>query len=249
MTGKVRICVVVPTFDNAGTVADVVKGVLEVFPDVIVVNDGSTDDTLQRLEGLDVTLVSYGRNKGKGGALREGFRKALEMGFTHAVTIDSDGQHFPSDIPAFIAAVQENPDALFVGRRDLDAENMPQGNSFANRFSNFWFRLQTGIALEDTQTGFRAYPLQRLPSLRFLTSRYESELELLVFSAWRGVPLRSLKIRVWYPPKGERVTHFRPFADFFRISVLNTVLCVLALVYGWPRMLFHRIFRKPGDAR
>lgn len=230
----------IPTFNNAGTIADVVGRVLRQTPDVIVVNDGSTDDTLSRLEGLPITLVSYGTNKGKGGALREGLLKARALGYTNAVTIDSDGQHFPEDLPLFFGAIAENPDALVVGSRNLNAEGMPSGNTFANKFSNFWFRIQTLRNLPDTQTGFRAYPLGKLPCLKFLTARYESELELLVFSAWRGVKLVPVPIRVVYPE--DRVTHFRPVKDFTRISLLNTVLCLLALVYGFPRMALTKLF-------
>jgi hypothetical protein len=119
---------------------------------------------------------------------------------------------------------------------------MPAGNSFANRFSNFWFALQTLRRLPDTQTGFRVYPLEDLPPLWILTSRYEAELTLLVFSAWKGISLVPVPVQVSYPE--DRVTHFRPFWDFFRISVLNTVLCLLALIYGYPRMLLTRLFRR-----
>ena len=243
-SSDIKICALIPTYNNAGTVADVAKRVLQQIPDVIVVNDGSTDDTLERLEGLDITLVSYKDNKGKGGALREGFRKAVEMGFDYAVTIDSDGQHFPEDIPVFLESIASDPGALIVGSRNLKAENMPGGNTFANKFSNFWFKVQTLQSLPDTQTGFRAYPLASLPSMGLLTARYEAELELLVLSAWKGVRLHPVAIQVYYPPEGKRVTHFRPFRDFFRISVLNTVLCILALVWGYPSLLFHKIIRK-----
>ena len=116
---------------------------------------------------------------------------------------------------------------------------MPSGNTFANRFSNFWFHLQTGLRLPDTQTGFRVYPLLHLPCLKLLTYRYESELELLVFSAWRGVHIVPVPVSVSYP--ADRVSHFRPFRDFLRISLLNTVLCLLAIVYGYPRMLLNRM--------
>ena len=126
-----------------------------------------------------------------------------------------------------------------VGSRNLQADGMPAGNTFANRFSNFWFRVQTGISLPDTQTGFRLYPLHHLPCLGLLTARYESELELLVFSAWRGARLVPVGISVSYP--GDRVSHFRPFWDFFRISLLNTALCIIALVYGYPRMLITKL--------
>jgi 1-acyl-sn-glycerol-3-phosphate acyltransferase len=163
-------------------------------------------------------------------------------GYDYAATIDSDGQHYPEDLPRLVAALIPNPGALIVGSRGLKQENMPGKNTFANRFSNFWFTVQTGRALPDTQTGFRIYPLRRLTGLSLLTSRYEAELELLVFSAWRGTPLVAVPIRVYYPPREERVSHFRPALDFTRISILNTALCLLALVYGWPRRLLHPVW-------
>ena len=146
-----------------------------------------------------------------------------------------------TDIPVLVKALTQHPGALVVGSRNLSAENMPGGNTFANRFSNFWFRVQTARTLPDTQTGYRAYPLDRLPDLRLLTARYEAELTLLVFSAWKGVELVPVPIRVCYPE--DRVTSFRPFHDFFRISLLNTGLCLLALVYGYPRLLLERLCR------
>ena len=127
---------------------------------------------------------------------------------------------------------------MIVGSRNLKQDNMPGKNTFANKFSNFWFRVQTGIDLPDTQTGYRLYPLKNMPCLALLTYRYEAELELLVFSAWRGTDLVPIKVNVIYPE--DRVTHFRPFWDFFRITVLNTILCIVALVYGWPSRLLRK---------
>lgn len=121
---------------------------------------------------------------------------------------------------------------------------MPGGNTFANRFSNFWFRVQTGIDFPDTQSGFRLYPIQRMRKMHIYTHRYESELEMLVRAAWEGIPLRAIPIEVYYAPAGERVTHFRPFRDFARISVLNTVFVFGALLYGYPKMLYRRLMRK-----
>ena len=237
------ICVIIPTYKNAGTVLDVVRGALAQGLPVIVVNDGSPDDTAALLAQADlpVTVLTHAENRGKGAALRTGFDYARGEGYRYAITIDSDGQHYPDDLPVFLQAIALHPGALIVGSRNLQAENMPGGNTFANRFSNFWFRLQTARKLPDTQTGYRAYPLDRLPDLRLLTARYEAELTLLVFSAWKGVELVPVPIRVCYPE--DRVTSFRPFHDFFRISLLNTGLCLLALVYGYPRMLLERLRR------
>ena len=231
-TTGTRLCVIIPTYNNAGTIRQVISDVTAYCQDVIVVNDGSTDDTAVLLHSLPepITLVSYPQNKGKGYALVEGFQKAKELGFTHAVTIDADGQHFAADIPLLIEKMNENPEGIIVGCRNLTEKNMPRQNTFANRFSNFWFRLQTGIDLPDTQSGFRLYNLSSLRLLKLITSRYEAELELLVFSAWAGFPISSVNVRVYYPPAEERVSHFRPIYDFFRISVLNTILCIIALI-------------------
>ena len=236
MTDPRHICAVIPTYNNGGTVADVVRGVLSQGLPVLVVDDGSTDGTEESLKELEITILRHPKNQGKGRALKTGLEEARRQGYRFALTLDADGQHDPRDIPALVAAAGER--TLVVGSRNLTAEGMPSGNTFANRFSNFWFTVQTGRKLPDTQTGFRIYPLEDLPSLKLLTSRYEAELTLLVFSAWKGLRLVPVPVRVYYPE--DRVSHFRPFADFFRISVLNTVLCVLALVYGYPRMLLGR---------
>lgn len=236
-----NICIVIPTYNNAGTIMDVAgRAVAQGYP-VVVVNDGSTDGTASLLAQSDhpLTVLTHPCNRGKGNALRTGLAYARAQGFRYAITLDGDGQHFPEDIPVLVDALTQHPGALVVGSRNLEAENMPGGNTFANRFSNFWFRLQTACSLPDTQTGYRAYPLDRLPSLRLLTSRYEAELTLLVFSAWKGIELVPVSIRVCYPE--DRVSSFRPFRDFFRISVLYTLLCLLAVVYGYPRLLINKM--------
>ncbi len=230
------ICVVIPTYNNAGTIADVVRRALEYCLDVIVVADGCTDQTLDILQGIEeITVVCCAKNGGKGSALKRGFKQALQMGFAYAITLDADGQHFPEDIPTMLQANQKHPGALIVGeRRGLDAMERSKGSKFANAFANFWFAIQTGRYLKDTQTGFRLYPLKKIHGLSLLTSRYEAELELLVFASWHGVEIVSEPVNVYYPPQEERVSHFRPIADFSRIFVLNTVLCLLAVVYGLP---------------
>ena len=229
------ICVVIPTYNNVGTIASVVGKTLQECRDVIVVNDGSTDGTEEVLREIGgVTVVDSHPNKGKGHALRKGFEKALQMGFAYAITLDGDGQHYPECIGDFLEANREHPGALIVGSRNLEGVERSKGSAFANRFSNFWFYVQTGKWLSDTQTGYRLYPIKKIPGLSLITSRYEAELEMLVLCSWHGVKLVPIPIDVYYPPKEERVSHFRPFKDFARISLLNTILCVLAVVYGLP---------------
>lgn len=233
--------ILIPTYNNAGTLSDVVRRALALRLPVIVVNDGSTDDTAAVLESLRdeaLQVLAFPVNRGKGKALKAGFREAQRQGYQYAVTLDADGQHFPEEVPALLEAAGER--TLVIGSRNLTADGMPAGNTFANRFSNFWFTVQTLRRIPDTQTGFRVYPLRTTGGIGLMTRRYEAELLLLVFSAWKGVHLAPVPIRVAYPE--DRVSHFRPFWDFFRISVLNTVLCILALVYGYPRMALTALF-------
>jgi glycosyltransferase involved in cell wall biosynthesis len=240
----IRWCVVIPTYNNEKTLAGVIRDVLTRCGDVIVVNDGSTDSTAGILASFpEIQVISYPENRGKGYALKTAFAHALKAGYTHAITLDSDGQHQAQDIAAFVSVMETEPESLVVGSRKLPEEKMRQGSSFANRFSNFWFRLISGTTLPDTQSGFRLYPLQRIANLRFFTGRYEFELEVLIRSAWRGVPLKSIPIDVYYPERKDRISHFRPFRDFVRISLLYTVLVTVALLYVKPFALIRNLRR------
>jgi glycosyltransferase involved in cell wall biosynthesis len=228
-------CVVIPTYNNDKTLEKVIHDVLKVTNHVIVVNDGSTDNTLTILRQFPlVTTINYAENKGKGYALRKGFEKALQEGFQFAITLDSDGQHSATDIQAFIDKSEEFPNALIIGTRTLPPDKLRRGSGFANKFSNFWFRFISGVSLPDTQSGFRLYPLELLQNIRFYTRKYEFELEVLIRAAWRDIQLISIPINVFYPAKEDRISHYRPFKDFIRISLLNTVLVFIALLYIKP---------------
>lgn len=243
-----EVCAVIPTYQNAKTLLKVVADVHRVVDTVFVVDDGSNDGTAALLDKATGNerpekVLTHPKNCGKGAALKTGLTYARQQGFRNAVTVDADGQHRADDIPALLKAVEEEPDALAIGSRGLQHENMPAKSTFANRFSNFWFALQTLQRLPDTQSGLRVYPLRCLHGLRWMSARYEAELTLLVFSAWAGVKLLPVPVSVYYPPRDQRVTHFRPGRDFTRISVLNTLLCFLMVVYGWPRIFCRQIAR------
>ena len=236
---------IIPTYNNASTLEGIIRRVLEFTDRVIAVNDGSTDNTREILDGYPgLTVIHLGKNRGKGLAIRKGFRKALELGYGYAITIDSDGQHLPEDLPKFIEKATDEPDALIIGARNLEQAGIPGGTTFGNRFSNFWTWVETGYQLPDTQSGYRLYPLKRMGKIRFLTNRFEFEIEALVRPAWKGIPLTSVPVSVIYPPGKERVSHFRPFTDFFRISLLNTCLVILALLFFRPWMLIRKVSRE-----
>lgn len=237
------ICVIIPTYNNEKTLRRVINGVLLFTKQILIVNDGSTDHTSTILEEFrDLNQIHFTKNKGKGMALRAGFLKAKKLGYQHAITIDSDGQHFPENLPSFEKEILEASNSiLLIGSRNLTTENVPKKSSFGNKFSNFWYWFETGETLIDTQSGFRSYPLNNLPK-RFFTNKFEFEIEVIVRAAWKGIEVKNIPIDVLYDP-AERVSHFRPFKDFTRISVLNTVLVAIALIYIKPRD-FIRKFKK-----
>lgn len=243
LLSSTNFCVIVPTYNNQKTLKKVLDSILDFTTNVIIVNDGSTDSTSEILKSYSqLTQIHHPKNLGKGRALRNGFRKALELDFEYAITIDSDGQHFPTDIPVFLEAIQDEPNALLIGSRNMTQENVPKKSSFGNKFSNFWFKFETGIKLDDTQSGFRLYPLRLLPK-RFYTNKFEFEIEVIVRAAWKGITVKNIPIQVLYDP-AERVSHFRPFQDFTRISILNTVLVTNALLYIKPGDFFRRAKKK-----
>lgn len=236
---------IIPTYNNEKTLESVISGVLEFTRDVIVVNDGSTDNTKEVCADFsDLTVIHLERNRGKGFAIRQGFREALRQGFRYAITIDSDGQHLPDDLPKFIEKVTAEPDSLIIGARNMDQEGVPGGSSFGKRFSNFWTWVETGYRLPDTQSGYRLYPVKKLAKTRFFTKRFEFEIEVLIRSAWKGIPLLAVPVGVVYHPKETRVSHFRPFTDFARISLLNSVLTILALLFFRPWMMIRKMSKE-----
>lgn len=232
---ELKCVVLIPTYNNEKTLKQVIDSVRLYSPNILVVNDGSTDSTAEILSReKDIHIISYTENKGKGFALKTGLREAINLGYKYAISIDSDGQHYADDIPVFINEIKNNPNSLLVGARNLQAENMPSKNTFANKFSNFWYLVETGIKLSDTQSGYRLYPLDFIKKTRFITRGYEFEVEVIVRAAWKGITVKNVPVKVFYPKAEERVSHFKPLRDFTRISILNTYLVLLALIFYYP---------------
>ncbi|QRR00927.1 DUF2062 domain-containing protein [Dyadobacter sandarakinus] len=243
----IQCCIVIPTYNNEATIRRVIDEALKYADgqDIVVVNDGSTDGTLLILStyGVKIRVLHNVENRGKGYSLRRGFKEALILGYENVITIDSDGQHLPSDIPVFVEAAAAHPGAVIMGSRNMEQEGVPGRSSFGNKFSNFWFKVETGITLPDTQTGFRLYPLGPLRKTRLFTTKFETEIEVIVKLAWKDVPIIPVNIHVIYD-KNERVSHFRPIRDFTRISILNTWLVTLTLLYYLPKRMLGTVKKK-----
>lgn len=236
-------CIVfIPSYNNAPKLEAVLQDVLKYTQSILVVNDGSTDDTMDILNRYPkLNIIHFAKNQGKGVALKKGIDWAHEKGYRYLISMDSDGQHMAKDLPAFLDRIEEEPEAMIIGARNMDsAEGVPGGSSFGHQFSNFWFRLETGKSLPDTQSGFRLYPLKYFAKMHFFTTRYEFEIESIVRLSWKGVPMIWVPIEVQYPE--DRITHFHKFWDFLRISLLNAVLVLIAFLWMKPRDLTKRIF-------
>ena len=242
---ELKCCVIIPTYNNSGTLSSIISGVLKFTDSVIVVNDGSTDGTSDILKQFqDITVVTHEVNKGKGIALRTGFKKAVELDLDYAVTIDSDGQHNPEDLPNFIEKIEKEPGSLIVGARNMEQSTVPGKSSFGHKFSNFWYKVETGIDLPDTQSGYRLYPVKKLKDIRYITNRFEFEIEVIVRAAWAGIRVTHVPVSVIYFPKETRVSHFRPVRDFTRVSILNTILVFLAFTIFRPLMYIRDLKKK-----
>jgi glycosyltransferase involved in cell wall biosynthesis len=222
--------IVIPVYNHPGTLRDVVSCALKIHDMVMVVDDGSRDIAADLLTGLDVHVIRHRKNMGKGAAILTGAKEAGRLGMTHIVTIDADGQHDPADFRRFIPVIQENPHAIIIGRRCFQGTEVPRLSAFGRSFSNFWMRLQTGISIGDTQSGFRAYPLAVLDNLNLRERHYSFEVEVLVKAAWAGVTIIETDISVYYPPPEKRISHFRGFLDNLRISILNTKLTMRSIL-------------------
>ena len=215
-----RAAALIPNFDNARTLGDVIRRTLAVMPDVLVVDDGSTDASWDVIMSFGSRLrsVRHPTNLGKGRALRDGFEALAAEGFTHAVALDADGQHFPEDLPVLLDLAAAEPTALIVGARDLRAAGAPRASRFGLWCSNAGLRVLRGVRIADSQSGLRCYPLAAILGLGLRGDRYDFEMEALFEAARAGIPIRSVPIRVSYAPEGGRVSHFRPVRDFLQIG-------------------------------
>jgi glycosyltransferase involved in cell wall biosynthesis len=221
-----RVAAVIPAYQAAATIEDVVRGTRAVLPDVLVVDDGSTDATGARAVDAGATVLRQEPNAGKGAALVRGFHHWEARGFTHAVSLDADGQHYPDEIAVLLRAAERDPYALVVGVRRKEGQEISTVARFGNWVADTLMEQLAGQALPDTQSGFRVYPITGTLAIPTVGRRYDFETEILFRAARRGVPLVGVPVRVFYPPVAERVSHFDPWRDTLRI--IGTVLHALA---------------------
>ncbi len=218
MTNAFQPAVIAPTFNNVRTLDRVLRGIDESGLPVIVVDDGCNDGSFAILDawrkgGRWRVVVHHPRNQGKAAALRSGFEAARQMGFTHAITIDTDGQLDPAEINHLTEIARESPDALVLGRRASHAENYPAASRLGRWASNVLLRWESGAVVSDSQCGFRVYPLSLTHELSVFARRYGFETEILTRAVWAGISIREYPVSCTYTMPEGRVSHFRPWRD------------------------------------
>ena len=226
---RYRIAALIPAFDCARTIADVVRGASRHWEHVLVVDDGSSDETAQLARAAGADVIRHELNRGKGAALRSGMIRLLAQGFTHAFSVDGDGQHLASEMQRMLDVSHATPDAIVLGARRIAPEQeVAPIKRFGNDFANWWVSLAAGREFRDTQTGFRIYPIAATLDLGVQAERYQFESEVLILAARRRIGIETCEVAVFYPPPGERISHYDPWLDTCRIIV--TVVSFLVRV-------------------
>jgi len=218
-TDPKRIVVVIPALNEERAIRGVVESVLAISPNVIVIDDGSTDATAERIADLPITVIRHATPLGKGQGLRDGFRKALELGFDAVIAMDGDGQHHAADIPRMLAAATRYPEHIVIGARLRNRENQPKARRRANAVADWGISWGCGIPVADTQSGQRYYPLAALQLADLAADDFVFEAALLIAAA-REKKLGIVSVPIESRYQGEfRSSHFRPIRDVTRITL------------------------------
>jgi glycosyltransferase involved in cell wall biosynthesis len=222
----VTFAVVIPAYDCASTIESVVAGAGHQAGRVVVVDDGSHDDTAALAERAGAVVLRNPTNLGKGASLRRGLDWCRRNGISHALSMDGDGQHLPDQIARIVDQSRQRPEALVVGSRIVDPAIVSPARLFGNRFANRWVEIACGETIPDTQSGFRVYPVAATSMLATRAARFAFETEVLIRAVRAKIPVVSVPIEVYYPPADERHSHYRPWIDTVRI-----IFVVLGLIF------------------
>lgn len=215
-----KICAVIPAFNNESTIAKVVEATRRQIDHVVVIDDGSTDKTGRLAGDAGAHVIGVSKNRGKGNALRISFRYALANDFDAIITLDADLQHDPSEIPRFIKHHATNKSKIVIGNRLQDKEEIPRIRYGANRIGIYTFSWLIGQPVEDSQCGFRLYDREVMENIHILNDGFEAEADILLRAGKRGYKIGFLPIRTIYFSNRRQRSYYRPIKDTFRISII-----------------------------
>ncbi|RHW75791.1 glycosyltransferase family 2 protein [Colwellia sp. RSH04] len=248
MTSRHNACAVIPSYNHSAKLAAITELLLAKDLQVIIVDDASSEEHKNKLQQItnshtDIELVRHKENQGKGGAVITGLLKAQQMGFTHALQVDADGQHDLDDMSALLEMSTACPQALISGQPIYD-DSIPKGRLWGRSITHFWVHIETlSFQVKDTMCGFRIYPLSSSCALIKqieLGKRMDFDIEIMVRLFWRNVPVKFVKTKVDYPEDGQ--SHFRALHDNLLISWLHTRL-VFGMLLRSPVMIVQRLHK------
>ncbi len=221
---NIKATIVIPTYNNEETLRNVVLDSIKTGINVIVVIDGSVDNSEESIKDLNIVKIVFPENRGKGAAIKAGTAWANENNYTHIITLDADGQHMPEFTLKFVEKINQYPNSIIIGNRDFNNSEAPDISKFGRKFSNFWVKVTTGVSAIDSQSGFRAYPVELITKIKCRGNRYNFEVEIIVKGIWAGLKIENVIIPVVYSEKTKKYSHFRPFIDNARISLTYSSL-------------------------
>ncbi len=244
---SIPVTVVIPAYNEAATIRDLARRVLQHTSQLIVVDDGSSDGTADQLADLPLTLIRHQENRGKAASLHDGMQAAVNQGAKCVITLDGDGQHVPEDIPKLYASWEANPKHLIIGARLQNREQAPNARRRANNFADFWISWAAGCRIHDSQSGLRLYPADAIQSVFVSHSRergFVFESEYLIEAAKKGFGFSTVPVESRYPQQA-RASHFRPVADITRIVLMVAGKLIANGMY--PMGLYRVLFRENNE--
>jgi glycosyltransferase involved in cell wall biosynthesis len=215
-----RLCAVIPAYNSETTITEVVRKTRARIDRVVVIDDGSTDDTAQLAKSAGADVLSVPKNRGKGNALRLAFCHALKNDLDAIITLDADLQHDPSDIPKFITHYLTRGSRIVIGNRLTDREKIPRIRYTVNRIGTYTFSWLINQHVEDSQCGFRLYDRLVIGNFQILNDGFEAEADLLLRVGKRGYKIGFVPIKTIYSPNPQSRSYYRPVKDTFRISII-----------------------------
>ncbi|MDY6790999.1 MAG: DUF2062 domain-containing protein [Thermodesulfobacteriota bacterium] len=230
---QTKVIFAIPVYNHSATLPGFINAALAVHGDIMVVNDGSTDKSIDVLTGLNVHLINHEKNLGKGAAIKSAALNARKLEMTHMVTADPNGRYDPADFHLFAEALNKNPDSIIVGRRNFPKRELTVLYRFSRCLAKFWFQVQTGKKLSDVRCTFRAYPLAVLENLTLRTRRNSFEIEVLTKAAWAGVNLREVSIFYNFHRSNKQAFNFKSLINNLQATLFNFHLTMRSIV-PWP---------------
>lgn len=214
-----KVCVVIPAYNEAKTIGNLIKQLKQQNLDIVIIDDGSIDNTYQIAKASGASVLKNDTNQGKGISLTKGFNYALSCNFDAIITMDADGQHEPQDIPVFLNSAAHSNNTIFIGNRMANVKNMPWLRLITNKSMSWLISSIIKQHIPDTQCGFRLIKKDGLERIKLQSNKFEIESELLIKASRLGFKIESVPITTIYTGEKSKINPFIDTLRFIRFIV------------------------------